>query len=79
VAERIRRAADVCAQFTLLQGEEEVDQVRVPFALRTISLLQKRDDEGQSFVLEVNGTRIFCKGANWIHRTALSRGSRGNV
>ncbi len=54
------------AQFTLLQGEEEVDQVRVPFALRTISLLQKRDDEGQSFVLEVNGTRIFCKGANWI-------------
>ncbi len=40
--------------------------MEVPVAIRTVRLLQERDAEGRSFVIEVNGVKIFCKGADWI-------------
>ena len=54
------------AELVLRRGEEVFDQLCLPFALRTIRLLQESDEEGRSFVFEVNGTKIFCKGADWI-------------
>jgi beta-mannosidase len=43
-----------------------IDSCLVTFGIRTIRLLREQDDAGESFVIEVNGVKIFCKGANWI-------------
>jgi len=51
---------------TLLSAGEELHQLEVPFAIRTVKLLQRKDKEGKSFILEINGTKIYCKGADWI-------------
>lgn len=54
------------ALLTLLHRDEELHTVRVPFGIRTVRLVQKRDSSGRSFTIEINGRRIYCKGANWI-------------
>ncbi len=54
------------ASFSLWAGGEEIDAMQVPFGIRTVRLLQEPDARGKSFVLEINGTRVFCKGADWI-------------
>lgn len=54
------------ATFRLMRKGEIVHQVRTQFGVRTVRLVRDKDDEGESFVLEVNGEKIFCKGANWI-------------
>ncbi|CUS76372.1 beta-mannosidase [Candidatus Kryptonium thompsonii] len=43
-----------------------LDEVIKKFGIRTVRLLQESDDEGESFIFEINGEKIFCKGANWI-------------
>ena len=54
------------AVFSLVVKGEEVERLEVPFALRTVRLVQKPDKEGTSFIVEINGEKIFCKGADWI-------------
>ncbi len=54
------------AELTLFEGSREVDTLTVPFAVRTVRLVQKPDSEGRSFLLEINTQRLFCKGADWI-------------
>jgi beta-mannosidase len=54
------------AEMILRRGDEVLQSLRFPFALRTVRLVQVPDEEGRSFIFEVNGTRIFCKGADWI-------------
>ncbi len=54
------------ASLSLMDGDSEIHNVSVPFGIRTVRLLQKKDDEGKTFIIEVNGVKIFCKGANWI-------------
>ncbi len=51
---------------SLRSGTEELQWMKVPFALRMIKLLQKVDSEGRSFVFLINGERVYCKGANWV-------------
>lgn len=48
--------------------------------LRTIRLLRERDECGESFEFEVNGRRIYARGANWIPNGSFpSRISREEV
>lgn len=54
------------AIMTLRSGTEELQWMKIPFALRTVKLIQEEDAPGKSFVFSVNGERVFCKGANWI-------------
>jgi beta-mannosidase len=54
------------ATFILQNNDGTTSEVATMFGIRTIKLLQKKDSEGKSFIIEVNGERIFCKGANWI-------------
>ena len=54
------------AELTLYEGPREIDALTVPFAVRTVRLVQKPDGEGRSFVLEINRKTVFCKGADWI-------------
>jgi beta-mannosidase len=54
------------AVFTLISGEEVLDEKQVRFGIRSVRLLQTRDAAGKSFIMEVNGRKIFCKGADWI-------------
>jgi beta-mannosidase len=62
------------AEMTLRKGNDVLHTLSVPFAVRTVRLVQEPDEEGRSFNIEVNGTRIFCKGADWIPAdTFLSR------
>ena len=53
--------------FTLIDAEGEVvDERQVQFGIRTVRLLQVHDPDGESFIIEVNSRKIFCKGADWI-------------
>lgn len=54
------------ATFTIRRADGTESSVSTTFGIRTIALEQEKDDEGRSFILLVNGERIFCKGADWI-------------
>jgi beta-mannosidase len=48
--------------------------------LRTLELVNREDRKGLSMVVRVNGTDVFCKGANWIPFDALpQRQTRGRL
>ncbi len=53
-------------EFVLLKEEKEVYREEKRIGLRTIKILQEKDEEGESFVFYVNERPVFVKGANWI-------------
>jgi beta-mannosidase len=55
------------AVFTLKDAEGNIlDECQTEFGIRTVRLIQARNEEGESFIIEVNERKIFCKGADWI-------------
>ncbi|HET6274090.1 MAG TPA: glycoside hydrolase family 2 protein [Bacteroidota bacterium] len=54
------------ALFSLRKDGREIHRLEVPFGLRIVHLVQEKDTEGKSFIIEINGKKIYCKGANWI-------------
>jgi len=54
------------ASLSLVEKTETLHNLVVPFALRTVELLQKKDAAGKSFIFVINGRKVFCKGADWI-------------
>ena len=49
------------------------EQIEKQIGLRTMELVTEPDDVGCSMKIRVNGTDIFCKGANWIPMDCLPR------
>ena len=43
-----------------------LDARTVETGIRTVAVEQKLDAIGRSFVVQINGTPIFCKGGNWV-------------
>ncbi len=46
--------------------EELLDEGATKVGIRKIRLIQEPDEEGKTFIFEINGQNVFCKGANWI-------------
>jgi len=55
----------------VFDGDTLADETSLRTGLRTVRLLQEADAEGRTFILAVNGVRVFCKGANWIPGESL--------
>ena len=50
-------------------SEKLLDRYETRFGIREVKLLQEKlplPEGGKSFTLEINGKKIFCKGANWV-------------
>ncbi len=43
-----------------------IDNKEVPFGIRTLNLIKKPDNYGESFYFELNGQSVFMKGVNYI-------------
>ena len=52
----------------LSTDDRELDRLAFRHGLREVALIQEPlgGDEGTSFVIAVNGQKVFCKGANWV-------------
>lgn len=53
-------------EFKLLKKGKEIYSEKKKIGLRTVKIVQEKDDEGETFIFEINGKKVFAKGANWI-------------
>jgi beta-mannosidase len=54
------------AKVEVYGGTELLDSNKVKVGIRSIQLIQEPDEEGKSFIFQINNQNVFCKGANWI-------------
>ena len=52
--------------FSLKQNREILDKKELKIGLRTIELVQDKDEFGTSFYFKLNGKSVFMKGANYV-------------
>ncbi|UFU05470.1 glycoside hydrolase family 2 protein [Ruania halotolerans] len=55
-----------CLEVSLIDGETTRDSWERMVAFREVVVRAEPDEAGTSFVIEINGTPVFVKGANWI-------------
>ena len=52
--------------FQLQKAKIKLDRKLLKIGLRTIELIQKKDEEGTGFAFKLNGKMVYMKGANYI-------------
>lgn len=51
----------------LFRGDKVVDEKSGKFAFREVKIIERPlDEKSLSFIINVNGTDVFCKGSNWV-------------
>ena len=55
----------------LFYGNSSVDSKSFRSGIRTVRLIQDKDEQGKTFIFEINGQQIFAKGACWIPADSL--------
>ncbi|MGC8889727.1 MAG: beta-mannosidase [bacterium] len=48
------------------QNNKLLDNYSAKYGIREVKLIQEPIPEGTSFIISINGKKVFCKGADWI-------------